>query len=165
MAEVARVRTGARLTRIGGSAAAMGRERIAWRVDRKLAPGERRPPRPGGPATAAMGRLQTFDSGLASDQASPYTALPALIWDMPAAQFIEERTGGQRVRSKKALEGYTLDTRQDRHRAGRLLAVSLAATNPRHLSGRRRRPRRSVTVGVLICGLAALIVAAAHFWG
>jgi len=31
-----RVRTGARLTRIGGGAAGMGGERIAWGADREL---------------------------------------------------------------------------------------------------------------------------------
>ncbi len=40
--------------------------------------------------TTQMGRLQSFDNELASDQSFAVDTLPALIWDLPAVQFIRD---------------------------------------------------------------------------
>jgi hypothetical protein len=58
-----------------------------------------------------------------------------------------------------------LEGRQDRRLANRLLAVSLARVNAPSFSRRRRRRWRNIRAGVLVCALAALLLAAIYFWG
>jgi hypothetical protein len=58
-----------------------------------------------------------------------------------------------------------VEGRKNRRRTSRLLAVSLATVNAPSYSRRRRRRWRNTRAGILVCGFAALLLAALHFWG